>query len=253
MLYILGSIGAGKTTLTQMLAKDMGVNAYYEDVNNGLVRDMLEEFYSAGIESRKRVSAMLQVAFLTVRFQQALKAVRERNAILDSNLTSDFIMCTHLYKRGEMDYASYKAYMALNQIMQGQLDSEPYNGKPDVIVYLDIDPEHELDEIQRRGRDMEDVRKDPKLVDYYHSVNRAYKDWAAGGDVQAPLVTIQRDKYDFVNSVEDRNVVLNKTEQVLVDYGKFTQDEFEKIKADRAEKFGDPITTDTDAQKTVTN
>jgi deoxyadenosine/deoxycytidine kinase len=253
MLYILGSIGAGKTTLTQMLAKDMGVNAYYEDVNNGLVRDMLEEFYSAGIESRKRVSAMLQVAFLTVRFQQALKAVRERNAILDSNLTSDFIMCTHLYKRGEMDYASYKAYMALNQIMQGQLDSEPYNGKPDVIVYLDIDPEHELDEIQRRGRDMEDVRKDPKLVDYYHSVNRAYKDWAAGGDVQAPLVTIQRDKYDFVNSVEDRNVVLNKIEQVLVDYGKFTQDEFEKIKADRAEKFGDPITTDTDAQKTVTN
>lgn len=253
MLYILGSIGAGKTTLTQMLAKDMGVNAYYEDVNNGLVRDMLEEFYSAGIESWKRVSAMLQVAFLTVRFQQALKAVRERNAILDSNLTSDFIMCTHLYKRGEMDYASYKAYMALNQIMQGQLDSEPYNGKPDVIVYLDIDPEHELDEIQRRGRDMEDVRKDPKLVDYYHSVNRAYKDWAAGGDVQAPLVTIQRDKYDFVNSVEDRNVVLNKIEQVLVDYGKFTQDEFEKIKADRAEKFGDPITTDTDAQKTVTN
>lgn len=253
MLYILGSIGAGKTTLTQMLAKDMGVNAYYEDVNNGLVRDMLEEFYSAGIESRKRVSAMLQVAFLTVRFQQALKAVRERNAILDSNLTSDFIMCTHLYKRGEMDYASYKAYMALNQIMQGQLDSEPYNGKPDVIVYLDIDPDHELDEIQKRGRDMEDVRKDPKLVDYYHSVNRAYKDWAAGGCVQAPLVTIQRDKYDFVNSVEDRNVVLNKIEQVLVDYGKFTQDEFEKIKADRAEKFGDPITTDTDAQKTVTN
>lgn len=253
MLYILGSIGAGKTTLTQMLAKDMWVNAYYEDVNNGLVRDMLEEFYSAGIESRKRVSAMLQVAFLTVRFQQALKAVRERNAILDSNLTSDFIMCTHLYKRGEMDYASYKAYMALNQIMQGQLDSEPYNGKPDVIVYLDIDPEHELDEIQKRGRDMEDVRKDPKLVDYYHSVNRAYKDWAAGGCVQAPLVTIQRDKYDFVNSVEDRNVVLNKIEQVLVDYGKLTQDEFEKIKADRAEKFGDPITTDTDTQKTVTN
>lgn len=253
MLYIMCSIGAGETTLTQMLAKDMGVNAYYEDVNDGLVRDMLEEFYSAGIESRKRVSAMLQVAFLTVRFQQALKAVRERNAILDSNLTSDFIMCTHLYKRGEMDYASYKAYMALNQIMQGQLDSEPYNGKPDVIVYLDIDPEHELDEIQKRGRDMEDVRKDPKLVDYYHSVNRAYKDWAAGGCVQAPLVTIQRDKYDFVNSVEDRNVVLNKIEQVLVDYGKLTQDEFEKIKADRAEKFGDPITTDTDAQKTVTN
>lgn len=250
MLYILGSIGAGKTTLTQMLAKDMGVNAYYEDVNNGLVKDMLEEFYSAGIESRKRVSAMLQVAFLTVRFQQALKAVRERNAILDSNLTSDFIMCTHLYERGEMDYASYKAYMVLNQIMQGQLDNEPYNGKPDVIVYLDIDPEHELDEIQKRGRDMEDVRKDPKLVDYYHSVNRAYKNWAAGGYVQAPLVTIQRDKYDFVNSVEDRNAVLNKIEQALVDYGKLTQDEFEKIKADRAEKFGDPI--DADTQELVT-
>ena len=243
MLYILGSIGAGKTTLTQMLAKDMGVKAYYEDVNNGLVKDRLEEFYSAGIESRKRVSAMLQVAFLTVRFQQALKAVREKNAILDSNLTSDFIMCTHLYERGEMDYASYKAYMALNQIMQGQLDSEPYNGKPDVIVYLDIDPEHELDEIQKRGRDMEDVRKDPKLVDYYHSVNRAYKNWAAGGYVQAPLLKVDRDKYDFVNNIEDRNAVLDMIEQTLVDYGKLTEAEFEQIKAERAEKFNDPITT----------
>ena len=112
-----------------------------------------------------------------------------------------------------------------------------------MIVYLDIDPEHELDEIQKRGLDMEDVRKDPKLVDYYHSVNRAYKNWAAGGYVQAPLLKVDRDKYDFVNNIEDRNAVLDMIEQTLVDYGKLTESEFEQIKAERAEKFNDPITT----------
>ena len=47
-------------------------------------------------------------------------------------------------------------------------------------------------------------------------------------------------KYDFVNSIEDRNTVLNMIEQTLVAYGKLTQSEFEQIKAERAEKFNDP-------------
>ncbi|EPD04389.1 deoxynucleoside kinase [Lacticaseibacillus paracasei subsp. paracasei CNCM I-2877] len=42
MIYILGSIGAGKTSLTKVLSEDMQAPAYYEDVEgNGMIANML--------------------------------------------------------------------------------------------------------------------------------------------------------------------------------------------------------------------
>ena len=232
IIYVIGSISAGKSSLTEILAKDLNSTPYYEDVNNGLIKGMLEHFYSAGAESRKQVSAMLQVAFLTVRYQQLKKAIVEENAVLDSNLASDYILARNIYERGEMDEDAYNVYMTLNQEMQSNVNGSPFNGFPDLVVYIDIDEEAEIDSIQSRGRKMEDVRKDPKLVDYYHSVNRAYKRWY-NGFYQAPVVRIDCSQYDFVNNLSDRNTVLNMIEQKLVDLGKLTQDEFDKIKAKR--------------------
>lgn len=97
IIYVIGSISAGKSSLTEILAKDLNSTPYYEDVNNGLIKGMLEHFYSAGAESRKQVSAMLQVAFLTVRYQQLKKAIVEENAVLDSNLVSDYILARNIY------------------------------------------------------------------------------------------------------------------------------------------------------------
>lgn len=237
MIYILGSIGSGKTSLTQRLSEDMGTKAYYEDINNGLIKDMLQEFYSAGAESRKQVSAMLQVAFLTVRFEQLEHALVERNSILDSNLTSDGIMSNNLYNRGEMDKASFKVYHKLNQLMQKQVDGTPFNGLPDISVYLQISPEHEIEEIKKRGRQMEIKDAD---INYYHSVNQAYRDWAKGYH-QETLITIDRDKYDFVNSRDDLVTVLDTIEKQLVGLGKLSEEEFDRIKQDRKHKFNNKV------------
>lgn len=239
MIYILGSIGSGKTSLTHRLSQDMGTKAYYEDVNNGLIKNMLQEFYSAGSESRKQVSAMLQVAFLTVRFEQLEHALYENNSILDSNLTSDGVMALNLYNRGEMDKASFNVYRKLNQLMQKQVDGTPFNGLPDISVYLKISPEHEIEEIKKRGREMEIKDAD---IDYYHSVNQAYQDWAKGFHQEA-LVTIDRDKYDFVNNRDDLIAVLNMIEEKLVELGKLSQAELDQIKNNRKNKFHDKLVT----------
>lgn len=227
MIYIVGSIGSGKSTLTKLLSDDMRTKSYYEDVNNGLIKNMLEEFYSAGAKSRKQVSAMLQVAFLTFRYQQLKKALKERNSVLDSSLLSDYILATNLYNRGEMDEASYNVYLTLNQEMQSNVNGSQFNGYPDLVVFLDISKEHEIEEIKHRGRKIETV--DPKLVDYYHSVNKAYKDWYKGF-YQSKVIRIDRDKLDFVNNSEDKNTVLNLIEQELVNLGKLSRAEFVIIK-----------------------
>lgn len=232
MIYVIGSISAGKSTFSKMLADDLGSDFYLEDIENGLIKNMLKEFYSAGKESRSRVAAMLQVGFLTVRYRQLKEAMVKRNAVMDSNIISDGIMANVIHDRGEMDDASFNIYMTLNQEMQGNVNGMPWNGFPDLIVYLDIDPEHEIESIQSRGREMEDIRKDPALVNYYHSVNKAYKDWHAGFH-QATVVKIDREKYDFVANENDRNAVLDMVEQKLVELGCLTQGEFNAIRAKR--------------------
>lgn len=232
MIYIESAIGGGKSTLTKLLAKDLGSTPYLEDVNNGLVKGMLREFYSAGTESRSHVSGMLQVAFLTYRFQQLKKAITETNAVMDSNLLSDSLMASNLYQRGEMSDAVYNVYITLNQLMQSNVNGTPWNGFPDLIVYLDISLDNELKAIKGRGRDMEDIDKDPALVDYYRSVNQRYKDWYKGYS-DCPVVRIDRNRYDFLNNINHRNYVLNTIEAKLVELGKLSESEFAEIKKKR--------------------
>ena len=235
MIYIMAPIGGGKTSLTELLSKDLGSQAYYEDISgNNMIGSMLEKFYGAGADSRKRTGAMLQIAFLTFRYTQLKQAIVQENAILDSSLESDFIMAKQLHDHGEIDDVDYNIYVTLSQEMQGNVNGMPWNGYPDLAIYLKIDPDKEVEEIQSRGRGMEDVNKDPELVDYYHRVNKAYREWAKGY-TRGLMLTIDRNKYDFVNNIDDRNKVLDQIESKLVELGKLSPERFKEIR-DKREK-----------------
>ncbi|WP_461215837.1 deoxynucleoside kinase [Lacticaseibacillus sp. GG6-2] len=233
MIYILGSIGAGKTSLTRILSQDLNAPAYYEDVEgNGMIANMLQKFYSAGADSRKTTATILQIAFLTFRYQQLKKALVQDNAVMDSSLESDFVMASQLHQNGEIDDVDFNVYVTLSQEMQANVNGSPFNGLPDLAVYLKIDPEHEIDEIQSRGREMEDIREKPELIDYYHRVNRAYRDWSKGY-TRSTMLTIDRDNLDFVNDPTDRNAVLDAIEGKLVELGKLAPKRFAEIKQAR--------------------
>ena len=178
-IYILGSIGAGKTSLTKVLSADMEAPAYYEDVEgNRMIANMLQKFYGAGADSRKTNWGHVADCIFDLPLSAIEKAVTQENAIMDSSLKSDFVMASQLHKHGEIDDIDYNVYVTLSQEMQSNVNGSPWNGLPDLAVYLKIDPDHELDEIQSRGRDMEDIRQKPELVAYYRRVNAAYQDWA---------------------------------------------------------------------------
>jgi len=197
-----------------------------------MIGSMLEKFYQAGADSRKRTGAMLQVAFLVFRYSQLKKAIVQENAILDSSLESDFIMAKQLHDHGEIDDVDYNIYVTLSQEMQSNVNGMPWNGYPDLAIYLKIDPDKEIEEIQSRGRGMEDVTADPGLVDYYHRVNKAYREWSKGY-TRGIMMTIDRDKYDFLNNESDRNTVLDQIESRLVELGKLSPERFHEIQAKR--------------------
>lgn len=243
IIYINAPIGIGKTSLTQILTKDLNTKGFYENVDN---IPMLKEFYSDGNKSRNDLSFALQIAFLNYRFKQ-LKgglylAEHEGmvNTVYDSSLLSDSLMAFNLYKRGEFPKTMFDLYIELNQNMISDVAAHPFNGIPDLIIYLDAPFKLMLDHIKQRGREME--TEDPKLVDYYKSVWETYDHWYKGYS-QSAVLRIDMNKHDFVNNVDDRNTVLNMIEQRLVELGKLTQSEFEDIKAKRSEKFNDTPTT----------
>ena len=221
------------------MVDDLGTKGFYEEVDK---MPMLKEFYARGEESRKDLSFALQIAFLNYRYGQLRDGLHlaERgmvNTVYDSSLISDNLMAYNLYKRGEFPKVMFDLYVNLSQNMMADVAGHPFNGYPDLMVYLDIPFDLMLDHIQQRGRDMEDIRKDTKLVDYYKSVWETYDAWYKSFG-QAPVVRIDMSKYDFVNNLSDRNEVLNLIEQKLVDLGKLTEDEFKEIKAKRGDNLG---------------
>ena len=86
-IAITGNIGAGKTTLTDMLAKHYGWKTQYEDVEHN---PYLEDFY----KDMSQWSFALQIYFLGSRFRQ-VKEIREsgQDIIQDRTIYEDAYIC----------------------------------------------------------------------------------------------------------------------------------------------------------------
>jgi ABC-type glutathione transport system ATPase component len=104
-IAIVGNIGAGKTTLTGLLAKHYGSEALYEAVDNN---PYLEDFYS----DMKRWSFNLQIYFLNSRFQQIVDIQNfNRNVIQDRTIYEDaHIFADNLHEMGLMIIKTIKQY-----------------------------------------------------------------------------------------------------------------------------------------------
>lgn len=219
MIYVNAPISLGKTSLTTLLADDLKTKAFYEKVDD---LPVLKKFYSAGKDSRLSLAFPLQVAFLNYRYQQLREGLHlaefegMKNTVYDSSLLSDGLMALNLYKRGEFPKEEFRLYQELSQNMQANVSGHPFNGFPDVVIYLKGSFDLMLNHITTRGRAMEAL--DDDKCDYYHSVWETYNNWYDSYS-QSPVITIDMDKYDYVNNEEDRFKVLNYIERNLNELG----------------------------------
>lgn len=209
LVEVLGSFGAGKTSLTELLRDELGFETYIEDPERVPI---LKDFYKYGGESRKHFSFAVQVAWLTERFAQIKKAVKDDKAVIDGSLIADSVVYKVIKDRGETIPEEYDVYLKLLHTMMSDRALSPHGPYPDLFIYLDIDKDHEVENIFKRGREME--TQDEALVEYYHSINKGFKNWYNGFS-QAPVLRIDMDKYDFVNNPEDRLEVLQMIKDKL--------------------------------------
>jgi deoxyadenosine/deoxycytidine kinase len=195
-IAVVGNIGAGKTTLTELLAKNYGWIPQYESVDNN---PYLEDFYG----DMKRWSFNLQIFFLNSRFQQILEIQKSNaNIIQDRTIYEDaFIFAANLR---DMDLMTERDYDNYRKIFD---NITSFIKPPDLLIYLQASVPTLVNNIQRRGREYEiGIR-----LDYLSKLNEKYTNWIKGYN-SGKLLILDKDKLDFANNTEDLALVIDKIE-----------------------------------------
>ncbi|GGG34552.1 deoxynucleoside kinase [Dokdonia pacifica] len=198
-IAIAGNIGAGKTTLTRLLAKHYKWTPQFEDVVDN---PYLDDFYNA----MERWSFNLQVYFLNSRFRQLLEIRNSKKSIIqDRTIYEDaFIFAPNLHAMGLLTNRDFHNYRSLFDLMESVVDP------PDLMIYLRSSIPNLVSQIHKRGRDYENSIS----IDYLSRLNERYEAWIHDYK-KGKLLIIDVDNINFVDNPEDLGEIINKIDAQL--------------------------------------
>jgi deoxyadenosine/deoxycytidine kinase len=202
-IAVAGNIGAGKTTLTEMLSKHYRWIPHFEDVDQN---PYLYDFY----EDMPRWSFNLQIYFLNSRLTQLLEISRGTETVIqDRTIYEDAnIFAPNLHEMGLMSKRDYDNYYDFFQTLRQMVQP------PDLLIYLQASVPTLVGQIQKRGREYEENIR----LDYLKRLNEYYSKWIEGYQ-EGPLLVVNVDKTKFAEDEEDFGHIIQKIDSQL--YGLF--------------------------------
>lgn len=211
MLITIGAmIGAGKSSLTKILAEEFGTEPFYESVDDNPI---LPLFYTSTEEEIKanRYPFLLQLYFLNTRFKGIKAALYDDNNVLDRSIYEDQLFAKVNKDLGRISDLEYSIYCDLLENMMEELDGLPKKA-PDLMVYLRGSFETILERIKKRGREYE---LDDSLVEYYYTLWSQYDEWMFKHYDASEVLVINIDEVDYVNNADDRRKVVEMVKTKL--------------------------------------
>ncbi len=193
-IAIEGVIGAGKTTLADMLAKTLGASLVLEEFEEN---PFLEEFY----KDPEHYAFQTQIFFLLSRFKQ-LQELRQidlfkQKVVSDYIFEKDRIFATLNLKEKEL-----KLYSGIARLIEKEIP------RPDIVIYLQASSKHLMENIRKRGRPYE---KDISY-EYIDALNNLYNRFFFHYD-KTPLLVINTDEIDFQHEEDDYKDILVEINQ----------------------------------------
>ncbi|HPF50529.1 MAG TPA: deoxynucleoside kinase [Draconibacterium sp.] len=190
-LVIEGNIGAGKTTLSEMIAQEYNAKLVLEQFADN---PFLPKFY----KDQERYSFPLELSFLADRYKQIKSEVLNLD-LFHSFMVADYYFAkTAIFAQNTLKDDEYRLF---RQIFDIVFESMP---KPDLYVYLHADVNRLLKNIAMRGRDYEQ-EIEPEYLD---KIQKGYFGFLKQIN-SFPILIIDTNNIDFVLNSEDYDALKN--------------------------------------------
>lgn len=194
-LVVEGNIGAGKTTLCELLARDFGCRLILERFADN---PFLPYFY----ENPERYSFPVELFFMTERHKQLQEELRQGNLFKQCVLSDYFFLKTLLFAKNNLNLEEYRLFQRLFNLLNAAFP------KPDLLVYLHRPVAQLLYNIQKRGRTFEQEIS----ADYLTKIQQTYFDFFKTKPT-FPIIILDIEDVDFQNNEENYKVILSFVQQ----------------------------------------
>jgi deoxyguanosine kinase len=141
-VVIEGNIGAGKTTLARKIADQFNARLILERFADN---PFLPKFY----KEPDKYSFPLELSFLADRYRQLKEELVSQDLFKSFTVADYYFMKSLVFAASTLSGDEYNLYRQIFYIIYGSLP------KPDIYVYLHLNPDKLLLNIEKRGRNYE--------------------------------------------------------------------------------------------------
>ena len=193
-IAIEGPIGVGKTSLAQLLSKELGARLVLEDFEDN---PFLPDFYN----DPERFGFQTQLFFLLQRYRQQ-QDLRQVDMFQKLLITDYMFVKDRLFASLNLCDKEMQLYDTVASLLERNII------RPDIVIYLQADTDVLMKNIEKRGRNME------KNVtwEYIDALNQVYTEYFFRYQ-DTPLVIINTNNIDFVENENDLKEVIDYIRQ----------------------------------------
>jgi deoxyguanosine kinase len=189
-IVIEGNIGAGKTSLAKRIAQDFNGKLILERFADN---PFLPKFY----QDPERYSFPLELSFLADRYNQLKRELSDRDLFKSFTIADYYFMKSLIFAKATLPDDEFNLYRQIFDIIYSTLP------KPDLFVYLHVNPDNLLMNIRKRGRDYEqNITRE-----YLENIQAGYFEFFK----QHPdliFLIIDTNNIDFISNPEDYREVV---------------------------------------------
>jgi deoxyguanosine kinase len=188
-----GPIGVGKTSLTRLLARELGARVILEEVEEN---PFLARFY----DDPDKYALPVQLYFLLTRYNQQ-RTLAQQDLFAQRTVADYLLAKDRIFARLNLAPEEMTLYDSVYRLLDARMP------KPDLVVYMSAKVQVLAERLRKRNRDFERNIS----FEYLERVSVAFRDFFFYYD-ESPLLVVETSEIDFVEDSEDLRELVREIE-----------------------------------------